>query len=145
MSFHKNWEASEGGESRTEFYRTWRTKLGLGAVGDIDQIEYRFSRTGELVPVAVIEIGVADYGPPPGLLDPANSNSFPSRLGKNRPQGRLLRLVAERLDVCFYGVLLLKDQVEEFHVWNFTRDRNMIMTRRQYEGWLHQLGDGVAL
>ena len=138
MSFHENWEKSEGGEARTEFYREWRTKLGLGAVGDVDQIEYRYVN-GDLTPVAVIELGVADYGPPPGLLDANHPNSFPARLRNGRGQGTLLRMVAEKLGVCFYGVLVLKDQTEIFHCWNFTKEKYRMMTRDQYVQWLGSL------
>ena len=138
MTFHKNWSKGEGGEARTEFYRTWRTNIGVGAVCDVDQIEYRYIN-GEIIPVAVIEIGVADYGPPPGLLDESHPNSFPARLNPRRGQGALLRLVAEKLNVCFYGVLLLKDQTEQFHCWNFTKGRYRMMTTQEYVNWLGSL------
>ena len=62
-----NWE-KEGGESRTEFYRSWRTKVGIASVSDVDQVEY-VMRGGDAVPVAIIELSVADYGPPPGFFD----------------------------------------------------------------------------
>lgn len=132
MTFHKNWEKA-GGAARTEFYRTWRTKQGLCCVGDTDQIEYRY-KGGELTIVAVLEMGVADWGPEDGMLV-----SFLARVSPERPQGALLRLVAEKLGVPLYGVLLLKDQVEAFHCWNLNTMAYRFMGQKAYVEWLGSL------
>ena len=138
MTFADTWETAGGGADRTEYYRTWRTKLGIGAVTDLDQIEYRY-RGGEPVPVAVIELGTADWGPAGGFLDPECPGSFPARVAPTRGQGVVLRLVAKALGVPFYGVVTLTDQVEVFHVWNFSAGRYRVMTQVEYVAWLRQL------
>lgn len=138
MTFADTWETAGGGADRTEYYRTWRTKLGLGAVTDVDQIEYRF-RDGVPVPVAVIELGTAEYGPKAGMLDASHPSSFPARLNAGRGQGRVLRHLAGALGVPFFGVLMLKDQVEVFHVWCFGPTWYQVMTQTEYVRWLRQL------
>ena len=129
-----NWE-KEGGESRTEFYRSWRTKVGIASVSDVDQVEY-VMRGGDAVPVAIIELSVADYGPPPGFFDAI----LHEKLSEARGQGKVLRLLAERLKVDLYGLILLKDNTSDFWLYNITKARGWKrMTEREFVQWLGRI------
>ncbi len=145
MTFNQNWSA-ESGESRTEEYRTWRTRAGFGAVGDVDQIEY-LGVDG--TPVLAIELCVADRrsdahprGIPPGE---APSRSFldqvVNKVGVERAQGRLVRKMLQALEVPFLLVVFIKNELEA-GVWvkRIDEDRPWrALTLAEYEKRLRRI------
>lgn len=137
--FADSWEDHGGGEERTQEYRSWRTKLGVCCVVDIDQVEYRYIK-GVHTPVAVFELGTARYGPEPAFLDYDCPRSFPARLAPERPQGHALRRAAYDFDVPAFGICYLEGDLSTFWVWNL---EDMLtswkMTQPQYVGWLRRL------
>ena len=133
MTFKTNWEAA-GGEERTEFYRTWRTKLGMGCVSDIDQVEYTWTN-GKVVPVAVIELGVADFGPFPQFLD-----QVLEKVAQTRGQGAINHMVANGLGVEFWVVVLKRGYTDNFWVYNLSNPKGWHKwTKLQYVAWLSRL------
>jgi len=116
MTLNENWK-NEGGEARTEDYRTWRTNMGTAGVCDTDQIEYRFVGD-KLVPMAVIELCVADYGPK--AEDPDEWERFKAKLeakvSRDRCQGKLLRLLAKSLNTPLLLVCYVKGKLDD-GVW----------------------------
>lgn len=133
MTFKDNWEDA-GGEARTEFYRTWRTKLGMGCVSDIDQVEYAWTN-GKVVPVAVIELGVADFGPFPKFLD-----QVLGKVAQTRGQGAINHMVANGLGVEFWVVVLRKGDTDNFWVYNLSSPSGWHKwTKLQYVAWLSRL------
>lgn len=139
MTLNENWERA-GGEERTEFYRTWRTGLGFGSVGDADQIEYAF-RGGRVVPVAVIELSVAD----PEWCHPDPSSLFLEKVlekvGQARAQGRMLRHVSEAIEAPLYIVVVILDDLDAgYWVYNVTAERGWRkMAPGEFVGWLRAL------
>ena len=122
MTFNENW-SKEDGESRTREYRDWRTVQGLPAVCDADQIEYRMV-DGEAVPVAIIELSVADMQSedhPGGVregadLSPRFLEAVEAKVAANRGQGMILRLMADTLDCPLLLVVYIKGRLEH-GVW----------------------------
>lgn len=120
MTLNQNWER-EPGESRTEEYRRWRTRLGFGAVSDVDQIEY-LSDDGR--PVMAIELCVADRRSPdyeagvkPG--HPPSDGFFAAvegKVGPGRPQGRLARYLTRALGIPLLLVVYIRGELER-GVW----------------------------
>lgn|GEM_PF-2944234 len=139
MTYNDNWSKA-GGADRTEFYRTWRTQLGHGAVGDADQVEYTII-SDEPVPVAVLELSVAD----PEWCHPDPSPLFLEKvldkLATTRPQGMMLRHLAERLQVPLYAVVPILDEIDRgFWVYNVTASRGWRhMSPPEYVGWLRHI------
>ena len=125
MTFNQNW-SKESGADRTEEYRTWRTRLGFGAVGDIDQIEYS-AIDGR--PLLFIELCVADRkseacpaGVPRGY---APSEAFFAQVEEkvgDRPQGRMFRYISKALAVPMLLVVYIKHELESA-VWVKRTDR----------------------
>jgi len=123
MTLNKNW-SKEDGETRTREYRDWRTVLGIAGVCDVDQIEYRYDEGGNLVPVAIIELCVADMESPehPGGVregrDPSPKffEGVEAKVAAERSQGALLRLLASKLDVPLYLVVYIAGRLES-GVW----------------------------
>lgn len=116
MTLNQNW-SREGGESRTEEYRTWRTKLGFGAVCDVDSVEYR-GRDGH--PLLTIELCVADRrsdacpaGVAPGLTpSPAFFDQVVEKVSGERAQGRFRSYLTQALGVPFLLVVYIKGELE---------------------------------
>ena len=123
MTFNGNWQR-QSGEERTEEYRTWRTTLGVGAVCDIDQIEYNY-QTGK--PIMIIEICVADLQdedhpggvredsqPSPRFFDAIEAG----KLSPDRPQGRLLRYMAQTFNVPLLRLVYVKGRFDRVWLWS---------------------------
>lgn len=114
---NSGWSRS-GGEERTEEYRTWRTLVGFGSVCDTDQIEYD-PETGR--PLALFELCVADprsVQHPFGVLEgqepsPAFFDACIAKVSKERPQGRLLRHVAEALGIPLVLVVYVSGKLRQ--------------------------------
>ena len=135
MTFKSNWQKVSGADS-TEFYRTWRTKLGprYCCVSDIDQAEYIWV-DDKVVPVAIIEIGVATYGPNPAYLEEALR-----KVAKTRGQGAINLMVATLLDVEFWLVILRNGVLDRFWVHNITNPTTWYeWNEEQYKAWLLRL------
>lgn len=123
MTLNENWKL-EGGESRTEEYRTWRTELGLAGVCDLDQVEYRYS-SGRFEMVAIIEIAKADPvsekhpgGVRPGK-DPAPAffEAVLEKVGRDRPQGQALRYISNLCRVPMLVVVYIDGLLRDRGVW----------------------------
>lgn len=123
MTLNKNW-SKEDGEQRTRDYRDWRTTLGIAGVCDVDQIEYRYDGQGRLVPVAVIELCVADMesqehpggvreGRPPS---PRFFEGVEAKVAPQRSQGQALRLLSAKLGVPLYLVVYISGRLRD-GVW----------------------------
>lgn len=122
MTLTSNWKRASG-EERTEEYRTWRTECGLAGVCDVDQIEYRFEN-GHPYPAAVVELCVADPeseeipgGVKSGLSpSPAFLDAVLAKVHEKRPQGAILRLLAQKLAVPLLVVVFIRTRLDE-GVW----------------------------
>jgi len=141
---------------RSQDFRAWRFNLGHGAVCDVDQIEYRVVN-GVVRPVAVIELCGADMQSDehPGGVRPGQDPSpafFAACLDKVSPerlQGKLLRLLASRLEVPLILVMYIVGHLERglwvsidgkfFHDKDGKPHRWRPMTLEQYEGFLKKL------
>ena len=144
MTFNENW-GKEDGESRTREYRDWRTVQGLPAVCDADQIEYRMV-DGEAVPVAVIELSVADMQSedhPGGVregadLSPRFLEAVEAKVAPTRGQGMILRLLAEKLGCPLFVVVYIRGRIE----------RGVWVHRAGRDGWrkltLEKYRDGLG-
>lgn len=123
MTLNENWSRI-GGDQRTEVYRTWRTTARLAGVSDVDQVEYRFV-DGQLTVVALIELCVADMmseqcpgGVRPGQdPSPLYFSAVESKVNPDRPQGTLLRLLAQVLNVPILLVVYIDGNLENRGVW----------------------------
>jgi hypothetical protein len=111
MTLNANWD-KVGGEARTEEYRTWRTNLGFGAVGDLDQVEYD-AATGR--PRAFLELCVADMkdeAHPAGVREGGDPSprffaAVEAKVAVTRPQGTMIRYIAGQLKVPVYLVVYI--------------------------------------
>lgn len=120
MTFNANWSRASG-ESRTEDYRTWRTGLGFGAVGDVDQLEY-CGADGK--PILAIELCVADRRSPvcpAGVADgqppsPRFLERVLEKVSRERAQGRMARHVTQTLDIPLLVVVYIGGDLER-GVW----------------------------
>ena len=116
MTLNGNWSRASG-ESRTEEYRTWRTQLRVGAVTDVDQIEYR-GRDGE--PLLIVELCVADRqseacpaGVPSGQApSPGFFREVERKVAADRAQGRCLSRLMARLEVPVLLVVYIKGELD---------------------------------
>lgn len=144
MTLNGNW-SRESGESRTEEYRDWRTRIGCGAAGDADQFEYD-AETGR--PLLLIELCVADRrseaipkGVRPGCdPSPLFFDKVEEKINAERPQGRLLRHIAEKLGIPILQVVYIKGELTR-RVWVKRADKVewKRMTLAEYEQALRSL------
>ena len=144
MTLNSNWD-KVGGEARTEEYRTWRTKLEVGAVGDIDQVEYD-AETGR--PRAFIELCVADMEGeehPGGVKNGGEpSDNFfaavEAKVADMRPQGRMTRYIAGELKIPIYLVVYIYGHLDRLWVKQLGTDKGWRrFTTEQFEKGLYKL------
>lgn len=145
MTLTANW-SRQSGSDRTEEYRTWRTTLGQGCVCDVDQIEYKF-RDGVLVPCAIVELCVADQrsdeipaGVPPNQPPSPNFlKAVEAKACMDRPQGKLLRLVAATLKVPLLLVVYVDGRLPD-GLWVFRVDGSKGWRKMSREEYMERLG-----
>lgn len=146
MTLTQNW-SRQSGDDRTEEYRSWRTTVGIAGVCDVDQVEYRFMG-GELRPVAVVEVCVADGRSneiPRGVPDgcPPSQNfllAVEAKVSTDRPQGKTLRLISERLGVPLLLVVFVRGRIRDgFWVHRVGRSGWRHMSQDEYLSRLRRL------
>ena len=121
MTLNSNWD-KVGGEARTEEYRTWRTKLEVGAVGDIEDEEHPG--------------GVRNGGHP--------SENFlaavEAKVADTRPQGRMARYIAGELKIPIYLVVYIYGHLDRLWVKQLGTDKGWRrFTTEQFEKGLYKL------
>ncbi len=123
-------------EDRAAGYREWRQAFGGGCyVEDVDQVEWRKGVSGELCPVATLELTRLDgnRNPPATYLQ-----NILARFGERDFQATHSRHVAGALGVsCF--VVLFRWDLSEFWIYNLSEKRGWWhLTQDRYMRWLRQ-------
>lgn len=120
---------------RTDEYRDWRHEIGHGCyVTDIDQIEWRYEGD-RMVPKAVIELTKIDHWSNPDNVLQAILDRI-----KDKPQGQMLRMVADALGVQALIVVIVPG-LKVFFMYSLSNDddRWVKVQNRTYENWLKSL------
>jgi len=114
-------------------FRDWHFSLGHGLPSmDIDFVEYRPNREGELIPVAMYELTCSEVVPiPPRYLD-----QVWTRLFHDKPQARVMRYIARIINVPALIVLHTEDLTD---IWVY----NVLKMGRWYHTTLEDLGEWI--
>lgn len=125
-------------KDRAKEFQQWHRTLGRRLLAsDVDLVEWRFI-DGELVPVGVLEITLADCEPSGKYLD-----AIIHRYEKKDVQGRTARHVADALG-CKAWIVCYTQGCEKFWVWNLTESKGWFaMDKRQMELFLEGLERGI--
>ena len=117
-----------GWQDKTASYRAWRYQWNIGAVHDVDQVEWRNGK-----PVAVLELTSND------TVNNHVKHAIAHRLW-TQFSGRSLRKVAKGLGVPFFIVLLTPD-LQEFAVCKLDNpDAEWLdFSKEEYRLWLSSL------
>lgn len=119
-------------------YREWHLKVGRQYYAqDIDQVEYRF-RNGAITPVAIFEMTRADIGK--GKLHDKYLSAVLDRLSGRDTQGRLVRLIADRLGTDAW-IVVYRPNLSIFHAYNLQQDTGWYLFegKTEYAKWLRSL------
>lgn len=138
-TINKNWDSRAEGlklrqrediADRSEVYREWRRTWGVGAVCDLDQVEWRKNQ-----PIGIIEITRID-----GNVKPPKTY-FDAILTRFRRDGQDRRAmeVAKYLKVKAW-ITAFRHDLSELWVYNLTDKRGWWhMTPDKYKEWLTKL------
>lgn len=127
----KGWQRDDI-EDRAAIYRQWRMELGLGAVTDVDQVEWRNGQ-----PVAVLELTRVD-NPNGKAMPPQYFDAILKRFDDDA-QGRLACQVAERFGVHAWIVAFHKS-LQVFWVYNLSERRGWWkLDQSRYVAWLKSM------
>lgn len=126
-------------EDRCAAYRRFRTtRIGVSGGYDVDQLEWRLGADGNPVPVAMLELTRADSNDP---IPPSYLAAILHRIDQRDFQGKLARMVAERLGVKAW-VVLFRHNLRDFWIYNLTDKRGWwYLDQEGYRRWIESLSD----
>tara|TARA_B100001123_G_scaffold170526_1_gene196134 strand:+ start:4522 stop:4950 length:429 start_codon:yes stop_codon:yes gene_type:complete len=125
-------------QDRAKEFQQWHRTLGRRLLAsDVDLVEWRLI-DGELVPVGVLEITLADWPPTKPYLD-----AIIHRYEKKDVQGRTARHVADALG-CKAWIVCYTQGCQKFWVWNLTESKGWFnFNAKQMELFLEGLERGI--
>tara|TARA_B100000519_G_scaffold108549_1_gene94051 strand:+ start:4856 stop:5284 length:429 start_codon:yes stop_codon:yes gene_type:complete len=125
-------------QDRAKEFQQWHRTLGRRLLAsDVDLVEWRLI-DGELVPVGVLEITLADWPPTEPYLD-----AIIHRYEKKDVQGRTARHVADALG-CKAWIVCYTQGCKKFWVWNLTESKGWFkFNTEQMELFLEGLERGI--
>lgn len=124
-------------EDRTLGYKNWHRSLGPGLyVIDVDQVEYRIDRDGNVNIIALLELTRMD-----GNGSPSKSylDSILQRFWARDAQARIITSIAEMLKVKAW-IVLFREDLRQFSLYNISDNRGWYenLTAAKYAEWLRQ-------